>query len=45
MALTDPIYKINNREVSASTIKSAAAQQGITSDEYISIIYFIYWIC
>ena len=36
MALTDPIYKINNREVSASTIKSAAAQQGITSDEYIS---------
>jgi hypothetical protein len=36
MALTDPIYKINNREVSASTIKAAAAQQGITSEEYIS---------
>jgi hypothetical protein len=36
MALTDPIYKINNREVSASTIKSAAAQQGITFEEYIS---------
>ena len=32
----NPIYKINNREVSASTIKSAAAQQGMTADEYIT---------
>ncbi len=36
MASTDPIYKINNKEVSASAIKLAAAQNGITFEEYVT---------
>lgn len=36
MATPDPIYKINNQEVSASQIRNAANQQGITFDEYVS---------
>jgi len=36
MASTDPIYKINNKEVPASTIKLAAEQNGITFEEYVT---------
>ena len=36
MASTDPIYKINNREVPASTLKIAAEQNGVTFEAYLA---------
>ena len=36
MASTDPIYKINNKEVPASTLKTAAEQNGVTLEEYLT---------
>ena len=36
MANPDPIYKINNKEIPASTIKLAAEQNGMTFEEYVT---------